>query len=115
MHFPLDPGYGNNRSLHQADDMIRFDWEKGLRTLNFGTVKISMRSGRNTRKTSSRRDKEHCGKGTSRRIMSLKLKNNVAVLNIGITNQIFDSLEIGTGNESVVRIKTLDTIVFGHH
>jgi len=47
--------------------------------------------------------------------MSLKLKNNVAVLNIGITNQIFDSLKIGTGNESVVRIRTLDTIVFGHH
>jgi hypothetical protein len=95
VHFPLDPGYGNNRSLHQADDMIRLAWEKGLRTLNFGTVEISMRSGRKTRKTSSRRDKEHCGKGTSRRIMSLKLKYNVAVLNIGVTNHIFDSLKIG--------------------
>src|SRR5665647_164645 len=95
--------------------MIRLAWEKGLRTLNFGTVKISMRSGRKTRKTSSRRDKEHCGKSTSRRIMSLKLKNNVAVLNIGITNHIFDSLKIGTGNESVVRIRTLDMFVFVNH
>jgi len=92
--------------------MIRLAWEKGLRTLNFGTVKISMRSGRKTGKISSRHDKEHCGKGTSRRIMSLKLKNNVAVLNIGVTNHIFDSLKIGTGNESVVRIRTLDTIVW---
>jgi len=47
------------------------------------------------RKNQPRRDKEHCGKGTSRRIMSLKLKNNVAVLNIGVTNHIFDSLKIG--------------------
>ena len=43
------------------------------------------------------------------------MKNNVAVLNIGITNHIFDSLKIGTGNESVVRIRTLDTIVFDYH
>ena len=50
-------------------------------------------------------------KGTSR-IMSLKLKDSGDVLNIEVTNHIFDSLKIGSGDECMVRIKTSDMIVF---
>jgi molybdate transport system ATP-binding protein len=50
-------------------------------------------------------------KGTSW-IMSLKLKESEAILNIEITNHIFNSLKIGTGEECMVRIRTSDMIVF---
>jgi molybdate transport system ATP-binding protein len=50
-------------------------------------------------------------KGTSR-IMSMKLKDSGAVLNVEVTNHIFDSLKIGTGDECMVRIRTSDMIVF---
>jgi molybdate transport system ATP-binding protein len=50
-------------------------------------------------------------KGTSR-IMSLKLKESEAILNVEITNHIFNSLKIDTGDECMVRIRTSDMIVF---
>ena len=50
-------------------------------------------------------------KGTSR-IMSLKLKDSGAVLNVEVTNHIFDSLNISSGDECMVRIRTSDMIVF---
>jgi len=50
-------------------------------------------------------------KGASR-IMSLNLKGNEAVLNIEVANHIFDSLDIGKGDECMVRIRTSDMIVF---
>ena len=50
-------------------------------------------------------------KGTSR-IMSLKLKDSGALLNVEVTNHIFDSLKIGNGDECMVRIRTSDMIVF---
>jgi len=50
-------------------------------------------------------------KGASR-IMSLNLKGSEAVLNIEVTNHIFDSLKIGKGDECMVRIRTSDMIVF---
>jgi len=50
-------------------------------------------------------------RGTSR-IMSLKLKDSGAVLNVEVTNHIFDSLKIGTGDECMVRIRPSDMIVF---
>ncbi|MDY0130314.1 MAG: hypothetical protein RBR63_09055 [Methanosarcina vacuolata] len=43
---------------------------------------------------------------------SLKLKSSEAVLNIEVTNHIFDSLKIGKGDERIVRIRTSDMIVF---
>jgi molybdate transport system ATP-binding protein len=50
-------------------------------------------------------------KGSSR-IMSLKLKESGAFLNVEITNHIFDSLKIDTGDECMVRIRPSDMIVF---
>jgi molybdate transport system ATP-binding protein len=50
-------------------------------------------------------------KGTSR-IMSLKLKDSGALLNVEVTNHIFDSLKIGLGDECMVRIRTSDMIIF---
>jgi len=50
-------------------------------------------------------------KGTSR-IMSLKLKESEAILNVEVTNHIFASLKIDTGDECMVRIRTSDMIVF---
>ncbi len=50
-------------------------------------------------------------KGTSW-IMSLKLKDSGAVLNVEVTNHIFDSLKLGSGDECMVRIRTSDMIVF---
>ncbi len=50
-------------------------------------------------------------KGTSR-IMSLKLKESEAILNVEVTNHIFDSLKIGAGDDCMVRIRTSDMIVF---
>jgi molybdate transport system ATP-binding protein len=50
-------------------------------------------------------------KGTSR-IMFLKLKESEATLNVEVTNHIFDSLKIDTGDECMVRIRTSDMIVF---
>jgi molybdate transport system ATP-binding protein len=50
-------------------------------------------------------------KGTSR-IMSMKLKDSGVVLNVEVTNHIFDSLKIDTGDECMVRIRTSDMIVF---
>lgn len=50
-------------------------------------------------------------KGTSR-IMSLNLKDSGTILNVEVTNHVFDSLEIGTGDECMVRIRTSDMIVF---
>jgi len=50
-------------------------------------------------------------KGTSR-IMSLKLKDSEAILNVEVTNHIFDSLKIGPGDECMARIRTSDVIVF---
>ena len=50
-------------------------------------------------------------KGTSR-IMSLILKESEDVLNVELTNHIYDSLKIYTGVECMVRIKTSDMIVF---
>ena len=50
-------------------------------------------------------------KGTSR-IMSLKLKDSGALLNVEVTNHIFYSLKIGNGDECMVRIRTSDMIVF---
>ncbi len=50
-------------------------------------------------------------KGTSR-IMSLKLKESEAILNVEVTNHIFDSLKIDTGDECMVKIRTSDMIVF---
>ena len=50
-------------------------------------------------------------KGTSR-IMSLKLKESEAILNVELTNYIFDSLKIDTGDECMVKIRTSDMIVF---
>ena len=41
-----------------------------------------------------------------------KLKDSGDVLNIEVTNHIFDSLKIGSGDECMVRIKTSDMIVF---
>ena len=50
-------------------------------------------------------------KGTSW-IMSMKLKDSGAVLNVEVTNHIFDSLKLGSGDECMVRIRTSDMIVF---
>jgi len=50
-------------------------------------------------------------KGSSR-IMSLKLKESGAFLNVEVTNHIFDSLKIDTGDECMVRIRPSDMIVF---
>ncbi|MHB8102826.1 MAG: ABC transporter ATP-binding protein [Methanosarcina sp.] len=50
-------------------------------------------------------------KGTSW-IMSLKLKDSGAALNVEVTNHIFDSLKLGSGDECMVRIRTSDMIVF---
>jgi molybdate transport system ATP-binding protein len=50
-------------------------------------------------------------KGTTR-IMSLILKESEDVLNVELTNHIYDSLKIYTGVECMVRIKTSDMIVF---
>ena len=50
-------------------------------------------------------------KGTSW-IMSLKLKDSGAVLNVEVTNHTFDSLKLGSGDECMVRIRTSDMIVF---
>jgi molybdate transport system ATP-binding protein len=50
-------------------------------------------------------------KGTSR-IMSLKLKDSGSILNVEVTNHIFDSLNMGSGDECMVRIRTSDMIVF---
>ncbi|HWR24716.1 MAG TPA: ABC transporter ATP-binding protein [Methanosarcina sp.] len=50
-------------------------------------------------------------KGTSR-IMSMKLKDSGALLNVEVTNHIFDSLKIGLGDECMVRIRTSDMIIF---
>lgn len=50
-------------------------------------------------------------KGTSW-IMSLKLKDSGAVLNVEVTNHIFDSLKLGSVDECMVRIRTSDMIVF---
>jgi molybdate transport system ATP-binding protein len=50
-------------------------------------------------------------KGTSW-IMSLKLKDSGDVLNVEVTNHIFDSLKLGSGDECIVRIRTSDMIVF---
>lgn len=50
-------------------------------------------------------------KGSSR-IMSLKLKDSGAVMNVEVTNHIFDSLKMGTGDECMVRIRPSDMIVF---
>jgi molybdate transport system ATP-binding protein len=50
-------------------------------------------------------------KGTSR-IMSLNLKDGGTILNVEVTNHVFDSLKIGTGDECMVRIRTSDMIVF---
>lgn len=50
-------------------------------------------------------------KGSSR-VMSLKLKESDAVLKVEITNHIFNTLKIGTGDECLVRIRTSDMIVF---
>jgi molybdate transport system ATP-binding protein len=50
-------------------------------------------------------------KGTSR-IMSLILKESKDVLKVEIANYIFDSLNIETGDECMVRLRTSDMIVF---
>lgn len=50
-------------------------------------------------------------KGSSR-IMSLKLKDSGAVLNVEVMNHIFDSLKVGSGDECMVRIRPSDMIVF---
>jgi molybdate transport system ATP-binding protein len=50
-------------------------------------------------------------KGSSR-IMSLKLKESGTFLNVEVTNHIFDSLKIDTGDECMVRIRPSDMIVF---
>jgi molybdate transport system ATP-binding protein len=50
-------------------------------------------------------------KGTSR-IMSMKLKDSGAPLNVEVTNHIFDSLKIGLGDECMVRIRISDMIIF---
>jgi molybdate transport system ATP-binding protein len=50
-------------------------------------------------------------KGPSR-IMSLKLKDSGSILNVEVTNHIFDSLNMGSGDECMVRIRTSDMIVF---
>jgi molybdate transport system ATP-binding protein len=50
-------------------------------------------------------------KGTSR-IMSLNLKDSGTILNVEVTNHVFDSLKMGTGDECMVRIRTSDMIVF---
>ncbi len=50
-------------------------------------------------------------KGSSR-IMSMKLKDSGVFLNVEITNHIFDSLKIDTGDECMVRIRPSDMIVF---
>lgn len=50
-------------------------------------------------------------KGSSR-VMSMRLKDSGAFLNVEVTNHIFDSLKIGKGDECMVRIRTSDMIVF---
>jgi molybdate transport system ATP-binding protein len=50
-------------------------------------------------------------KGSSR-IMSLKLKDSGAVLNVEVMNHIFDSLKVASGDECMVRIRPSDMIVF---
>jgi len=50
-------------------------------------------------------------KGPSR-VMSLKLKDSGAYLNVEVANHIFDSLKIDTGDEYLVRIRPSDMIVF---
>ncbi|RXA19641.1 ABC transporter ATP-binding protein [Methanosarcina sp. MSH10X1] len=50
-------------------------------------------------------------KGSSR-VMSMKLKDSGAFLNVEVTNHIFDSLKIGKGDECMVRVRTSDMIVF---
>ncbi|MFZ2499648.1 ABC transporter ATP-binding protein [Methanosarcina sp.] len=50
-------------------------------------------------------------KGSSR-IMSLKLKDSGAVLNVEVMNHIFDSLKVGSGDECMIRIRPSDMIVF---
>ncbi len=50
-------------------------------------------------------------KGSSR-IMSLKLRDSGAVLNVEVMNHIFDSLKVGSGDECMVRIRPSDMIVF---
>lgn len=50
-------------------------------------------------------------RGTSR-VMFMKLKGSETVLNIEVTNHVFNSLKIGKGNDCMVRIRTSDMIVF---
>lgn len=50
-------------------------------------------------------------KGTGR-IMSLILKESGAVLKAEVTNHVFDSLKINTGDECMVRLRTSDMIIF---
>lgn len=50
-------------------------------------------------------------KGSSR-VISMRLKESEAILNVEVTNHIFDSLKIDTGDECMVRIRTSDMIVF---
>jgi molybdate transport system ATP-binding protein len=50
-------------------------------------------------------------KGASR-IMSLKLEDSETILNVEVTNHLFDSSKIDPGNECIVRIRTSDMIVF---
>ena len=44
--------------------------------------------------------------------MSMILKDKGALLNVEVTNHVFNSLKISMGDECIVRIKTSDMIVF---
>ena len=50
-------------------------------------------------------------KGSSR-VMSLKLKESGAIVNIEVANNVFESLKIGAGDECVVKIRASKMIVF---
>jgi molybdate transport system ATP-binding protein len=50
-------------------------------------------------------DKEYCELGTSH-LVSIILKDSGAILNVEVTNHVFNSLKISTGDKCMVRIRT---------
>ena len=86
----------------------------GVRPENVELVKyenISMAQKENHKNLLEGIIKNIVNKGPSR-VMSLKLKDSEAYLNVEVANHIFDSLKIDTGDEYLVRIRPSDMIVF---